>query len=435
MGTGLFADPLRRQMLEMGNQKRARLWSLEAWPGARPLDLRRGGIWEGAGHAFHPEGEWVVMSTHGASRLTFWPLRAATPWVVDGYIARARAAVFTPDSALLATWWPDNRYRLWPLPGSHAKEPGELSVPIGAIGAINCVDSRGRYLVGGGFAGAFWLVPLDGSPPRELGDFSGDTIAQGCTVSPSGNLVVAAPQFGEDRTLRVWDVESEDERVFGLAVHGFVGQLSFADESTLFTTGDEGIHRWDLETGNHELVYAVDEDKEEVVSIAPGARRALLQREPTQGESSEETADFALLDLVTGEIRELSWSGGGYRTRFPAWDPSGEVVAFGDETGLIRVGKISARSPHLLIGHEGAVQGVRISPDGRWLASTGEDNTLRLWPMPDLDKPPLHILPHDLLIAKLKSLTNIRVVRDPDAPDGWLEALDPFPGWGEVPEW
>ncbi|GMR23124.1 MAG: hypothetical protein BMS9Abin37_1527 [Acidobacteriota bacterium] len=52
----------------------------------------------------------------------------------------------------------------------------------------------------------------------------------------------------------------------------------------------------------------------------------------------------------------------------------------------------------------------------------------------DWDEPPLHTLPHDALIAKLKSLTNLRVVRDPDSAEGWKLELDPFPGWEKVPE-
>ena len=37
------------------------------------------------------------------------------------------------------------------------------------------------------------------------------------------------------------------------------------------------------------------------------------------------------------------------------------------------------------------------SPDGTWVATCSIDNTLRLWPMPDLDQPPIHTLPHNEL--------------------------------------
>ena len=78
---------------------------------------------------------------------------------------------------------------------------------------------------------------------------------------------------------------------------------------------------------------------------------------------------------------------------------------------------------------------VDIDPLGRWIASGGEDTTVRIWPMPDLSKPPLHTLPHDELLAKLKTLTNLRVVRDEADPTGWTLTHDPFPGWETVPTW
>jgi len=68
-------------------------------------------------------------------------------------------------------------------------------------------------------------------------------------------------------------------------------------------------------------------------------------------------------------------------------------------------------------------------------SSGSVDTTVRLWPMPDLSKPPLHTLPRDELIAKLKTLTNLRVVRDEDSPTGWKVEVGPFPGWETVPSW
>jgi hypothetical protein len=60
---------------------------------------------------------------------------------------------------------------------------------------------------------------------------------------------------------------------------------------------------------------------------------------------------------------------------------------------------------------------------------------IRLWPMPDLSKPPLHTLPREALIGKLGSLTNVRVVEDKAAPTGYKLDLAPFPGRRDVPTW
>ena len=141
-----------------------------------------------------------------------------------------------------------------------------------------------------------------------------------------------------------------------------------------------------------------------------------------------------ILDLATGVSRALPAFGelAGHRIRGAT---SSALVASGDPEGIVRVGSVSGGEPHLLVGHEGPIDNVAISPDQRWIASTGDDNTLRLWPMPDLDRPPLHSLPLEELLAKLESLTNIRVVRDPESAEGWKVTLDPFPGWAEVPEW
>jgi WD40 repeat protein len=100
-----------------------------------------------------------------------------------------------------------------------------------------------------------------------------------------------------------------------------------------------------------------------------------------------------------------------------------------------RVGPLTGEGPHLLFGQTRPATSVAVSPDGRWISSSSNDRTIRRWPMPDQSKPPLHTLPHDELLAKLESLTNLRAVRDRASDAGWKIEIGPFPGWAEVPEW
>ena len=106
----------------------------------------------------------------------------------------------------------------------------------------------------------------------------------------------------------------------------------------------------------------------------------------------------------------------------------------GDHDGVVRVGPVTGEEPHLLLGHKGPINGLAISRDERWIASSS-DESISVWPMPDVTKPPLHTLPHAELLAKLDALTNLRVVRDPASSTGWKLEVGPFPGWKDVPTW
>jgi WD40 repeat protein len=423
------------------NDNRAGLWDLEALAGSRPLELRRSGSWFMVWHDLHPRGDWVTLIQWAEGRASFWPLRKRYPSVVDGYKQNGRPIAFSPDGGWLATFWADAKPRLWPLSGDGPREPRVLELPESALTTAWRqieFDPRGRYMLAVGTGDNVWVVPLDGAPARRMPVYSG--VVAGA-VSPSGRRVATAwSGLAGPRTLRVHDLETGDTREFPLPTEvatsfatdegfeGAVAGIGFLDETTAYTSGWAGLRRWDLEKGTSELVAA---DVDFVGFVGPD-RRLALTGAPMPGREAKSCRQVQRRDLVSGRTEAFGPPG----VCVNAWVAAGagDIVAVPGPDGVL-VGRIASDAFHLLVGHEGDVDRVAVSPDGRWVATTGIDNTLRLWPMPDLSKPPLHTLPHDELVAKLHSLTNLRVVRAPESPAGWKIEVGPFPGWKDVPDW
>jgi WD40 repeat protein len=204
-------------------------------------------------------------------------------------------------------------------------------------------------------------------------------------------------------------------------------------DGRLVSDGDGGLRVWDLASGTSRLLRPCGEiqPRDALWLRATPDSRNILSLEAVI--RLEETSSLSVFDLVAHESHEITSHGN--RLSSIALDATGTILVSGSFDGMVRVGPLSGEEPHLLFGHTDFVTDVAVSPDGRWIASSSEDGSIRLWPMPDLTKPPLHTLPHDELLAKLKSLTNLRAVRDPASSTGWKVEIGPFPGWAEVPTW
>ncbi len=429
-------DSAGRRVASVGpNQQPLRVWELDGLPGARPLELRRSGSWYDPVIAFHPRGDWCAATTHYQKRLTFWPLARPYPSVIERYEfpPNRRELTFSPDSGWLATGWKLGCVRLVPVRGGDPTAVRELRTPGDGKCADIRFDAEGRYLFVVSMKDA-WVVPLDGEPCRLVVPGVESRQIESGAISPSGARVATAFFGGEGaRDVYLFDVATGALQSFALprpdkptGLPEGINSLEFLDEQTLLTAGWGGVRRWDLATGTHELMVATDGHRMMRLSRAAGIA-------VTWGWASELGPGLELLDLATGRSRPLE--GFGDDVESADLDPSGTVAATGSIDGSIRVGRVDGGEPHLLLGHTGNVFTVAISPDLRWVASAGDDNTVRLWPMPDLSKPPLHTLPHDELLAKLHSLTNLRAVRDPASDTGWKIELGPFPGWRDVPTW
>jgi WD40 repeat protein len=422
----IWVDPVGLRVAKTPQEPKSRVWSLMAPADAEPLILAQGDTQFMFLPRFSPDGRW--FATAADDGLIMWPLDGPHPIVIRRHEERVRGLAFGPDGQWLASSSWDGTVRMWPLTGSPPPAGRIIFDGGGALSKLVATADGDRLLVGTENSGVWEISPATGEshkvPLFEAG-------AVEVAFSPDGRLAAAVggQWFGEKGVVRVWEVASGDEvAVLDPRDRRNSYGIEFIDNNVLLTANESVLRRWDLETGETDVVFGgpvfsfvVSEDGQGVVI-----------NEFTQDPSAERIA-ASFVDLATGAVIPLESHGD---SAYPAaLNPPGTIVATGGVDGIIRVGPTTGEEPQLLLGHEGGIFALAIDPQERWIASGGTDGTVRLWPMPDLSKPPLHTLSREELIAKLKTLTNLRVVRDEESATGWTLTHDPFPGWETVPTW
>ena len=229
-----------------------------------------------------------------------------------------------------------------------------------------------------------------------------------------------------EAVVRVWNLDTREVTLLDAGDGKPIGSLEFMPDGRLLSTGPGGVRLWNLQEKTSTLL--IETSAARAVPSTDGRYLLLFRAEARPGGA---VGAASVYDVENKRSWDLS-SHGSEITNV-AWASTGQVVT-GSRDGIVRVGKVTGEEPHLLIGHESMVWGLQAAPGGRWIASTSDDGTVRMWPMPEGQ--PFHTLPHDELLDRLRNITNYRAVEDAATPGGYRLDFEPFKGWKrEPPRW
>jgi WD40 repeat protein len=373
------------------------------------------------GAVFSPDGRWLATSTYGQGyEVGLWPMTDTYCRVLRGHGGdTAHDIAFAADGSVLYTQGSgDGAILAWDLAAGAGVGPTVVFQTRRQTASGLLADPHGRHLLW--FGEQAWKVPLDGTDPIPLEGLPENRP----TMSPDGRYLAWSATSPD--IVVVVDIEDGERWELDLEGEGGIwGRPSFDVSGRLVATRGGVVSRWDPHIGSTEVLISGIEG-----AAYPWADEHHLYMSTW---TAKDSGHRTVLDLENGTRRRL------LPVHFPpsiiALNDSRSIIATGHQDGRIHIGPPHGPSSHLLIGHQGRVTNLRISPGSRWIASTGVDGTIRLWPVPDLSSPPLHELAHDELVTRLKALTNLRAVPDSESHTGYTIEIGPFPGWETVPEW
>ncbi len=194
--------------------------------------------------------------------------------------------------------------------------------------------------------------------------------ANAAAVSPDGRLAAFA---SADKTVRLWDVESNREVRRCIGHTASLWCVAFSPDGKRLLSGgkDATLRLWDTATGREVRKFEGHDDLVSCLAFAPDGKRAL---------SGGFDGEVHLWDLERGNLLDDFHFGAAVKhVQGVAFAPDGQRVLVCVDRSLFVLDADSGKVLHELRGHTQSVVCAVFSRDGKSILSAGDDATLRLW--------------------------------------------------------
>jgi WD40 repeat protein/transcriptional regulator with XRE-family HTH domain len=401
---GLAFSPDGRVLASGGTDGQIRLWDMASGALLQTLSEHTGPVFC---VTWSTNGEFLVSAGHDA-RIRLWEMAGVdspgfkpTPvQTLDGHSNPVRGLAFSPDGRTLASASWDGTVKLWEFARGTPRE----TIPVSSRLSGLVWSPNGRYLAAGELDRSFWVWDVDQhkqrttfygrmAPVRALA-FSPDSSALStadeeggmqtldmttgqsirnwqsfaCTVSdvawsPNGAQIAGG---GNDKLVTIWDVAQHVPLHLLRGHKAIIWGVSWSPDGRWLATcsEDNTIRIWDVATAASERVLTdsalVDAQLFATAWSPDGARLAVATHR--QG--------VFVYDVYTQILQRVERSAAPPRIRCVEWSPDGKYLAASGEGGHILTWNSSDYSLcATLEGQRGMVTALAWTTDGTRLAS------------------------------------------------------------------
>ena len=285
-----------------------------------------------------------------------------------GHLSKVHCVSWGQDSRTLVTCSQDGKMLVWDCYTGYKV----YSIPSSSNWMMGCdLSPSGKLIATGGLDSLCTLYVVSDDPPQPIILEAHDDYLASCQFLGEDNRLVTA---SGDSKIMVWDTEIE------MVINELCGHtdaiLSLAvapDKNMLVTGGYNGIAKvWDIRIKDCTHTFQVYGGELHDVAFFPNGMAFATASEDTTCGLFDLRADQKLVtyenDTTSCPVYGIDFSKGG-RLLFAACDDG--VIRLWDTLKGVCVGG--------LYGHTANISDVRVSPDGKAVATSSFDSTVKIW--------------------------------------------------------